>query len=39
VNVGKLLIGERDGFAPCTPAGVMLLLAEPACRWRAPRSW
>ena len=22
VNVGKLLIGERDGFAPCTPAGV-----------------
>jgi methylenetetrahydrofolate dehydrogenase (NADP+)/methenyltetrahydrofolate cyclohydrolase len=28
VNVGKLLIGERDGFAPCTPAGVMLLLAE-----------
>ena len=28
VNVGKLLIGERDGFAPCTPAGVMMLLAE-----------
>jgi methylenetetrahydrofolate dehydrogenase (NADP+)/methenyltetrahydrofolate cyclohydrolase len=26
VNVGKLLIGERDGFAPCTPAGVMELL-------------
>ena len=22
VNVGKLLIGERDGFVPCTPAGV-----------------
>ena len=19
VNVGKLLIGEKDGFAPCTP--------------------
>jgi len=26
VNVGKLLIGERDGFAPCTPAGVVELL-------------
>ena len=27
VNVGKVLIGERDGFAPCTPAGVQLMLA------------
>jgi methylenetetrahydrofolate dehydrogenase (NADP+)/methenyltetrahydrofolate cyclohydrolase len=27
VNVGKLLIGEKDGFAPCTPAGVQELLA------------
>jgi methylenetetrahydrofolate dehydrogenase (NADP+)/methenyltetrahydrofolate cyclohydrolase len=27
VNVGKLLIGDRDGFAPCTPAGVQELLA------------
>ena len=26
VNVGKLLVGERDGFAPCTPAGVRELL-------------
>jgi methylenetetrahydrofolate dehydrogenase (NADP+)/methenyltetrahydrofolate cyclohydrolase len=26
VNVGKVLIGEMDGFAPCTPAGVMELL-------------
>ena len=26
VNVGKLLSGERDGFAPCTPAGVQELL-------------
>ena len=26
VNVGKLMIGDRDGFAPCTPAGVMELL-------------
>jgi methylenetetrahydrofolate dehydrogenase (NADP+) / methenyltetrahydrofolate cyclohydrolase len=26
VNVGKLSIGERDGFAPCTPAGVQELL-------------
>ena len=27
VNVGKMLIGERDGFVPCTPAGVQELLA------------
>ncbi|MFL5607538.1 MAG: bifunctional methylenetetrahydrofolate dehydrogenase/methenyltetrahydrofolate cyclohydrolase FolD [Gemmatimonadaceae bacterium] len=28
VNVGKLLIGETDGFAPCTPAGVQRMLME-----------
>jgi methylenetetrahydrofolate dehydrogenase (NADP+)/methenyltetrahydrofolate cyclohydrolase len=28
VNVGKLLIGEKDGFAPCTPAGVQAMLRE-----------
>lgn len=28
VNVGKVLIGEKDGFAPCTPAGVQVLLRE-----------
>ena len=27
-NVGKLLLGETDGFSPCTPQGVMTLLAE-----------
>jgi methylenetetrahydrofolate dehydrogenase (NADP+)/methenyltetrahydrofolate cyclohydrolase len=27
INVGKLLIGETDGFAPCTPAGVQELLS------------
>jgi len=27
VNVGKLLLGDVTGFAPCTPAGVMELLA------------
>jgi methylenetetrahydrofolate dehydrogenase (NADP+)/methenyltetrahydrofolate cyclohydrolase len=27
-NVGKLLIGDADGFAPCTPAGVQVLLRE-----------
>lgn len=27
VNVGKMLLGEADGFVPCTPAGVMELLA------------
>jgi methylenetetrahydrofolate dehydrogenase (NADP+)/methenyltetrahydrofolate cyclohydrolase len=26
VNVDKLLIGEKDGFAPCTPAGVLYML-------------
>ncbi len=26
VNVGKMLIGEEDGFVPCTPAGVVELL-------------
>jgi methylenetetrahydrofolate dehydrogenase (NADP+) / methenyltetrahydrofolate cyclohydrolase len=28
VNVGKLLIGHTDGFAPCTPAGVQRMLVE-----------
>ena len=28
VNVGKMLIGERDGFIPCTPAGIQALLKE-----------
>ena len=28
VNVGKMLIGERDGFIPCTPAGIQVLLRE-----------
>ena len=27
VNVGKLLIGHTDGFAPCTPSGVQRMLA------------
>jgi methylenetetrahydrofolate dehydrogenase (NADP+)/methenyltetrahydrofolate cyclohydrolase len=26
VNVGKLWIGEREGFAPCTPSGVLYML-------------
>jgi methylenetetrahydrofolate dehydrogenase (NADP+)/methenyltetrahydrofolate cyclohydrolase len=28
MNLGKLLAGSTDGFAPCTPAGVQLLLRE-----------
>ena len=28
VNLGKLLAGSTDGFVPCTPAGVRLLLQE-----------
>ena len=27
VNAGKLLIGQADGFAPCTPSGVQRMLA------------
>jgi methylenetetrahydrofolate dehydrogenase (NADP+)/methenyltetrahydrofolate cyclohydrolase len=26
VNVGKMLAGDRDGFIPCTPAGIQVLL-------------
>lgn len=26
INMGKLLIGEKDGFAPCTPLGIKVLL-------------
>jgi methylenetetrahydrofolate dehydrogenase (NADP+) / methenyltetrahydrofolate cyclohydrolase len=26
-NVGKLLLGDRTGFAPCTPAGIQELLS------------
>jgi methylenetetrahydrofolate dehydrogenase (NADP+)/methenyltetrahydrofolate cyclohydrolase len=32
VNVGKMLIGEKDGFIPCTPAGIQLLLKESGVR-------
>ncbi len=28
VNVGKLLIGDEDALAPCTPAGIVELLLE-----------
>ncbi|MEX2110640.1 MAG: tetrahydrofolate dehydrogenase/cyclohydrolase catalytic domain-containing protein [Gemmatimonadaceae bacterium] len=28
VNVGKMLVGDRDGFVPCTPLGIQLLLQE-----------
>ena len=28
VNVGRIWIGERNGFAPCTPAGVMVMLEQ-----------
>jgi len=26
INVGKLMLGDADGFVPCTPAGVLELL-------------
>lgn len=28
INVGKMLIGEIDGFFPCTPLGIVTLLSE-----------
>ena len=28
VNVGRVWIGEKSGFAPCTPAGVMVMLEQ-----------
>jgi methylenetetrahydrofolate dehydrogenase (NADP+)/methenyltetrahydrofolate cyclohydrolase len=28
VNLGKVLAGSTDGFAPCTPAGIQFLLRE-----------
>jgi methylenetetrahydrofolate dehydrogenase (NADP+)/methenyltetrahydrofolate cyclohydrolase len=28
INVGKMVIGERDGFISCTPAGIQVLLKE-----------
>jgi len=31
-NVGKLLIGDTDGFLPCTPWGVMVLLERSGIR-------
>ncbi len=27
INVGKMLLGETDGFLPCTPHGIVVLLA------------
>jgi methylenetetrahydrofolate dehydrogenase (NADP+)/methenyltetrahydrofolate cyclohydrolase len=32
VNVGKLMLGDPGGFAPCTPAGVMQLLIRSSVR-------
>lgn len=28
INLGQVLAGSRDAFAPCTPAGIVLLLRE-----------
>jgi len=28
VNMGKAIVGDRDGFVPCTPLGIQLMLAE-----------
>jgi methylenetetrahydrofolate dehydrogenase (NADP+)/methenyltetrahydrofolate cyclohydrolase len=34
VNVGKLVLGDGDGFVPCTPAGVLVLLREAGIKVR-----
>lgn len=31
VNEGKLLAGRKDGIRPCTPVGILRLLAEAGC--------
>jgi methylenetetrahydrofolate dehydrogenase (NADP+)/methenyltetrahydrofolate cyclohydrolase len=28
INMGKMLVGDRDGFVPCTPFGIQMLLQE-----------
>lgn len=28
INAGKLLLGDQDGFFPCTPLGIIILLAQ-----------
>ncbi|MDD5556803.1 MAG: bifunctional 5,10-methylenetetrahydrofolate dehydrogenase/5,10-methenyltetrahydrofolate cyclohydrolase [bacterium] len=33
VNMGRLLLGEEDGFVPCTPAGVVELLVRSGGSW------
>lgn len=38
VNAGKLAAGRSDGLIPCTPAGVMRLLAEAGCDPRGKRA-
>lgn len=32
-NVGRLLIGKKDGFQPCTPRGILVLLERSGTRW------
>lgn len=32
INVGKLMLGDPSGFAPCTPAGIQQLLARSGVR-------
>ena len=38
MNVGKLMLGDPTGFRPCTPAGVMELLARSGVKTEA-RKW
>ncbi|MEX2181642.1 MAG: bifunctional methylenetetrahydrofolate dehydrogenase/methenyltetrahydrofolate cyclohydrolase FolD [Gemmatimonadaceae bacterium] len=38
MNVGKLFTGDADGFAPCTPAGVQVMLAEAGVETRGKQA-
>ena len=38
INVGKLFLGESDGFSPCTPLGVMELLKKMNCEIEGKRA-
>ncbi|MEQ1859180.1 MAG: bifunctional methylenetetrahydrofolate dehydrogenase/methenyltetrahydrofolate cyclohydrolase FolD [Chthoniobacteraceae bacterium] len=38
VNVGKLALGDADGFVPCTPLGCLRLLAESGIETRGARA-
>ncbi len=38
LNLGKLLLGEENGFTPCTPLGIHLLLKTSGCKIEGSRT-